>query len=149
MKKLWEILLWLITLSTLFLFVGAGYYLASETYCFWKYGIEKSALVGALDHTHGSAKGGTTFFYTLQIGDERITQGFRVQLPEGEKIAILALPNKVTPGTKNSSLFEIFSKSFGGDFIALIIIGMIASMIVGALVLLFALAKPKRKFTNG
>jgi hypothetical protein len=43
------------------LVIWAGFGLASDTYAFWRYGIEKTARVVELDHTSSVTKGGTTF----------------------------------------------------------------------------------------
>ena len=98
--------------------IWSGYYLCSDSYNFWRHGIAKSALVISMDHRDYVYRGGTTFWYKIVIDGEESTAPFRIKLPEGKYVPILVLPedrSKLTIGSKNSSLFEIYSYAIGGE----------------------------------
>jgi hypothetical protein len=151
MKKIWNWFIFLFILAGFPILAWAGYALAVDTYMFWKHGVEKKAEVIALDHTSSSRKGGTTYYYELNIEDNRLVEGFSYKLPVGEYIAVLTLPNspdKVTLGHKNSSLFEIFSYSIGGDIMALLVISMFIFMVFYGPSALIEVLKAREKWIN-
>lgn len=90
-----------------------------QTYSFWKYGVEKQGTIISLDHTV-SRKGGTTYFYTLRIGDDTLVKSFGQRLPVGISTQVIVLsphPRKdeeVTIGTKRNGLFDLFYYVSGG-----------------------------------
>ena len=151
LKKLWNGFMWLLILSGFPLLAWSGYYLASETYAFWRHGVEKSALVVALDRISTAPKGGTTFYYKIEVDGRRMLKPFRVRLPEGKNISVLVLPDdpdNVMPGTRNSSLFEIFSASIGGDLLAVLVLCMFAFMLLAGPQALVAVIKLRREIID-
>ncbi|WP_129778343.1 ABC transporter permease [Peristeroidobacter soli] len=152
MKKLWNGFIWLFVLSGFPLLVWAGFGLASETYAFWRYGTEKVARVVALDHTSRAPKGGTTFYYLIEIDGHRFVKDFRVRLPEGGEVAVLSLPedpNNVVIGTSKSTAFEIFSYSIGGKVWAVLVLAMFCFMIWAGPKALVAWIKARREIIAG
>lgn len=130
--KLWRGFMWLFVLSGFPLLAWVGYFCVSETYGFWRHGVEKNALVVALDHTRRSARSGSaTYYYEIEIDGRRTINEFHVCLPVGKSVSMLVLPTEsdaVVPGTRYSNPFEIFSNLMGGDFMAVLIIGMLGFM---------------------
>jgi hypothetical protein len=132
--------------------VWAGFNLASETYAFWRYGIEKTARVVALDHTSRALKGGTTFYYVIEIERHRFVKDFRVRLPEGRDVAVLSLPqdpDNLTIGNSKSSAFEIFSYSIGGKVWATLVLAMFCLVILAGPKTLIAWIRARRQIIDG
>ncbi len=151
MKKIWNWFLYLIILVGFPVLAWAGYSLTIDTYMFWKHGIEKKAEIIALDHTSSSGKGGTTYYYQLSIEEDSLIEGFRYKLPVGKYVSVLTLPSnpeKITLGHENSSLFEIFSYSIGGDIMAVLVIGMFVFMIIYGPSTLVQLLKSRKTFID-
>ena len=101
------------------------YQAASQSYFFWKDGVEKQATVVALDHTSSLAKGGIAFHYALRIDNDMVVKGFLRQLPVGSSVSVIVLsthPNEdeITVGTKGDGLLSLFSNVVGGRVIAII-----------------------------
>ena len=124
-------------------------HVVSQTYLFWKDGIEKQAMVIALERTSASAKGGFTFYYKLNIEGHYAVTSFRQELPVSTSISVLVLPswpngNEIAIGTKSSSLFEIFSNYVGGDTIAVLYILFFGYFVIFTLVVLAATYKRTR-----
>lgn len=152
MKKFWNGFIWLFVLAGFPLLVWAGFGLASETYAFWRYGIEKTAHVVALDHTSRTQKGGSTFYYIVEIEGRRLVKDFRVRLPEGGDVAVLSLPedpDNVTLGNSKSSPFEIFSYSIGGNVMAALVLAMFCFLIWAGPMAFVAWIKARREIING
>jgi hypothetical protein len=129
----------------------AGLSLAHDTYAFWRYGVEKNARVVALDHT-SRTKGGTTFYYLIEVDGRRFVKDFRVRLPEGNDISVLALPEdpeQVTIGNRNTNAFEIFAYSIGGDVMAVLVLVMFCLMIWFGPRTFVALLKARRQMIDG
>ena len=100
------------------------YDFASDTYAFWKHGVERRMSVIDLDHTSRSGKGVTSFYDIIEIDGRRMTKYFQIQLPVKKFISVLVLPDnpdKVALGNRNSSPFKIFLYSMGGDAMAIFI----------------------------
>lgn len=116
------------------LLVGFPLMLGGLGYSVWRHhdllqhGIEKRVLVLRLDRTTYAPKGGATYDYRLEVDGRRFTQGFRVQLPVGHQVTMLASPTNpqdLTPGSKNSTWFELLSATLGGRWITLaVLIGL-------------------------
>ena len=112
--------------------IWAGYSLATEAYDFWKHGVAKPAKVIALDHTNRT-RGGTIYYYELEIDGETIVERFRVRLPVGKTVSVLTLPdkpNEVMPGSRESTWFDLYSYSIGGKFIGVLSLAMFGFMII-------------------
>lgn len=151
MKKIWNWLLYLFLLAGFPLLIWAGIYLAKDTYIFWKHGIEKNAEIIALDHTSGSGRGGTTYYYEIQIDENRLIEGFSNRLPVGKSVTVLTLPGspeKISLGKQDSSLFEIFSYSIGSQFMAVLILGTYFFMVIYGPSTLFTILRGRNKFIN-
>jgi hypothetical protein len=108
---------------------------ASQTYLFWKHGIEKQAMVVALDHTSSISKGGTAFHYVLKIDDHAVIKGFLNQLPIGYNIPVLSLSDSpseddIITGAKSDGLFNIFSAVVGGKMMAVIYAFLIPCLVI-------------------
>jgi len=152
MKKLWNGFIWLLVLSGFPLLVWAGFGVASETYAFWRYGVEKMAHVVALDHITAVQKGGTILYYVIEIDGRRFVKDFRVRLPVGRDVAVLSLPqdpNNVTVGNSKSSAFEIFSYLMGGKGVALLVLAMFCFMILAGPKALVTLIRARRQIIDG
>lgn len=106
------------------LFVGWMFYSSvADTYQFWQYGVEKNASVVALDHISKGNRGPTTYYYELNIDNYNVIEGFRYELPVGDSITVLTLPDekdKVSLANSDSGPFQIYSYSAGGDLMAFI-----------------------------
>lgn len=136
MKKIWIGFRFLL-LCTAFILVpiGAAGYLAWDTYTYWKHGVEKEARVLALDHVSGTSKGGSNYYYRIEIDGRRSMQPFRMELPVGESIPVLVLPgdpDSLTPGSRRSSPLDLFSYSMGGRSLALLTLGVLALLILAS-----------------
>jgi hypothetical protein len=128
--KIWRWFMWLVVLAGFPLVAWAGVSLAADTYSFWRHGVEKRAHVISLDHTT-AAKGGSTFYYRVEVDGHSFVKGFRIKLVEGRDVSVLALPNepdKITPGTSASGPFEIYALSIGGNGNAVLTIAMFLFM---------------------
>lgn len=115
------------------LLIWAGYSLTTEAYDFWKYGLAKPAKVIALDHTGGSSRGGTIYYYELEIDETRIVEGFRVKLPVGKSVSVLTLPNKpdeIVLGTEESTWFDIYAYGIGGKMTGVLTLATFGFMII-------------------
>lgn len=107
--------------------------LGSSSYAFWKNGRETTAVVLHLDHVSGSAKGGNSYYYNLNVEGQKIIQSFRCKLLEGSTYKVLFLDEKreVILGTSEVGLFEIYSAQVGSDFIAIVTLLMFVFMPYG------------------
>ncbi|HEX5056559.1 MAG TPA: ABC transporter permease [Gammaproteobacteria bacterium] len=144
-------IIWLVVLTGFPLLAWTAYHEASQTYRFWRYGIEKTMNVVALDHKIRAYKAGARYYYDVEIAGRRMIKEFGFSLPVGKNITVLAMPDepeKITPGTRNSSLFEIFSCSNGGDLRAILVIGAYCFMVFAAPIILSALIKMRREIIN-
>lgn len=133
MKKFWKLLTLIVILSGFPLLAWSGYSLAAETYAFWKHGVEKTASVIALDEARTVPKAGTTYYYTIEVDELRMTKGFRVRLPVDQAFSVLVIPDRpgeIMLGGGTSSLFDIFSYSIGGRFMAALALAMYVFMLV-------------------
>ncbi|QKX16503.1 ABC transporter permease [Microbulbifer sp. YPW1] len=151
MKKIWNWFLYLFLLAGFPLLIWAGLYSAKDTYIFWKYGIEKNSEIIALDHTSRSGRSGTTYYYELQIDENRLIEGFSYSLPVGKSVPVLTLPEnpeKISLGKQDSSLFEIFSYSIGGQFRALLVLGTYLFMAIYGPSTLVTILRDRNKFIN-
>ncbi|ACR10689.1 hypothetical protein TERTU_1775 [Teredinibacter turnerae T7901] len=151
MKKIWNWFIYLFILAGFPLLAWAGYYLVADTYNFWKNGIEKQALVIELDRTSSSGKGGTTYYYKLEIDSLQLVEGFRVRLPIGKYVSVLTLPNdpgKVTPGTESSGLYEIYKYEMGSDLMVVLSLGMFVFMAIYGPSTFVTLLKSRDKIIN-
>ena len=113
--------------------IWAGYSSTTEAYKYWKHGVEKPAKVVSLDHTGGSARGGTNHYYELEIDGRSIVERFRVRLPVGKTVSVLTLvdePDKVVFGTKESTWFDLYSYGIGGQFMGTLTLAMFAFMTI-------------------
>jgi hypothetical protein len=86
---------------------------------FWKHGIEKQAMVVALDHTSSFNKGGITFHYALRIDDHTVVKGFLTPLPVGYNIPVLVISGSpgeddVVQGTKSDGFLNIDAMANSG-----------------------------------
>ena len=114
---------WLLVLSGVPIMIWAEVSIAENTYRFWKHGVAKQALVVALDQNVFVPRGGTMFYYRIQIDGRETTAIFRLRLPEGKFVPVLVLPDnpsEIALGRKDSSLFEIFEYSIGGKVYAVL-----------------------------
>jgi hypothetical protein len=148
MRRIWNGFIWLLLLAGFPLLAWAGISMAWETYSFWRYGVEKSAHVVALDHTSSAGKGGTTFYYAIEMDGRKSVESFRVRLPVGGDIGVLTLPDdptRLTPGTRRSSAFEIFAYSIGGPVMAVLVITMYVFLIFAGPKALVAVIKLRRE----
>jgi hypothetical protein len=151
-KKLWNGFLWLLVLAGFPLVIWAGFSLATETYGFWRYGIEKTARVIELDRSATVPKGGTTHHYLIEIDGRRFVHSFRMRLPVGKDVAVLSMPqdlHNLTLGNSESSAFEIFSYSIGGDVMAVAVIATYCLMIWAGPAALVAWIKLRRQILDG
>jgi hypothetical protein len=126
MKIIWRWFIWLLVLAGFPLLAWAVVYLSADTYSFWRHGVEKRAHVISLDHFTGG-KGGYIFYYRVEVDGRTFVKDFRMKLPEGEDVRVLALPNEpeqITLGTSSSGAFEIYAMSIGGRGIAVLTIAM-------------------------
>ena len=133
MKKFWKLSTLIVIFLGFPLLAWAGYITATETYAFWSHGIEKKASVIGLQHTSSPPRAGTTYYYIMEIDGVRLTKDFRVQLPVGGGISVLVIPERpreIMPGSRNSSLFEIFSYSIGGHVIASLVLATYVFLLV-------------------
>lgn len=107
--------------------------LGNSSYAFWKNGRETTAVVLSLDHVSGSAKGGNSYYYNLNVDGQKITQSFRFKLSEGSTYKILLLDEKreAILGTSEDGLFEIYSAQIGSDFMAILTLLMFIFMPYG------------------
>jgi hypothetical protein len=152
MQKLWNGFIWLLVLAGFPIIVWAGFSLASETYAFWRYGIEKTARVVGLDHTSRMHKGGTAFHYVIEVDGRRFVKSFQMRLQEGKDVAVLSLPqdpDNVTLGNSESSAFEIFSYSIGGDVLAVGVLATFCLVIWAGPAALVAWIKGRRQIIDG
>ena len=99
---------------------------ASQTYMFWKHGIEKQATIVSFDSTSTLIKGGIVFHYALNIDNHIVIKGFRNQLPIGMKYSVIVLnegrsEDDVVLGTKKDGLLNIYSAVVGGKMMAVIL----------------------------
>jgi hypothetical protein len=152
-KKFWNVLTWLVLLAGIPWVIWAGVSSALETYAFWRHGIEKTAHVVDLDHTTRVPKGGTSFRYVIEVDGRRFVESFRMRLPAGGEVAVLALPedpDHVTLGNSESSAFEIYSNSLGGsDVMAVLVIATFGFVTLAAPWLLVVLIKVRREMFDG
>lgn len=151
MKKLGNLFAYLVILSSFPFIWWLIYYSASQTFMFWQHGVEKQATVVALDHTSSSTKSGFAFHYTLNIEGRTLVKGFRHQLPIASSISVLVLsdqPNEdeVVVGTKNTSVFALFSNVVGGNILALIFLVVFAPLAVATPFLLATVLKGRKRF---
>jgi hypothetical protein len=113
-------IVWSVVLVGMPLIILSEYSLSLESYRLWKYGVAKRALVVSLDHADWVFRGGTTYWYRVNMDGKEITAPFRVRLPEGKFVPLLVLPEKANEpalGSRTSSFFEIYSYSMGGKVI--------------------------------
>jgi hypothetical protein len=126
---------WIIFTVGYLLLTWAACYLGNSTYMLWKHGVEERVLVVSLAETSSTYRGGTTFYYNIELGGKRMEKAFPLQLPIGKYISVLTLPGSpdvVELGDKESSLFAIFSNQLGGTVIGLLVLSMFCFMIVMA-----------------
>jgi len=119
---------------------------ASQVYMFWKHGIEKQAMVVALNHTSSIIKGGIAFHYVLRIDGHTVVKGFLNQLPVGYNIPVLAISGNpseddVVMGSKSDGCLNIVSAVSGGKMMAAIYAFLIMPCFVVATWLLPTLLK--------
>ena len=103
-----------------------------KNYELWQHGIEKSVFVLALERTSRGPKAELTFHYLLEMDGRQFVHPFRVPLPVGHRVTMLTLqgnPYSFTQGSRNSTLFEIFSANMGGTWFALLILISYASLL--------------------
>ncbi|MBB5040495.1 DUF3592 domain-containing protein [Prosthecobacter dejongeii] len=140
------------------LLVGFPLMLAGLGYSVWRHydllhhGIEKRVLVLGLDRTTYAPKGGATYDYRLEVDGRRFTQGFRTQLPIGHQVTMLASPTNprdLTPGSRNSTWFELFSATLGGRWLTLaVLVGFPVSVILATPELFRLMHRSWRKVLN-
>ena len=113
--------------------IWAGYSLGTTTYDFWKNGVEKQAKVISLDHSSGSAKGGNSYYYNLEIDDQIMIENFPYKLTENSSYSVLYLEGKkkVILGHSGNNIFEIYTAQIGSKFMALLTIAMFIFMPYG------------------
>jgi hypothetical protein len=151
MRKLWRWFMWLLVLSGFPLLAWAAIYLTADTYSFWRHGVEKRAHVVSLDHFI-TGKGGSTFYYRVEVDGRSFVKDFRVKLPEGQDVSVLALPNEpeqIIPGTSSSGAFEIYSMSIGGRGLAVLTIAMFLYMAFAGPKAMLEWIKNRRKIIGG
>ena len=132
-KKFKNVFLYCLILAGFPLLAWVAYSYTTEAYQYWKYGIEKPAKVVALDRTSSSSRGGTSYYYQLEIDGKPVVERFRVRLPVGKTVSVLALPDEpdnVVLGTKESTWFELYSYSLGSSFMGAATLVMFAFMLV-------------------
>jgi hypothetical protein len=118
---------WLIILAGYPLLAWLAYDLGANTYRLARHGVEKEALVTSLARTSVGGKGGATYYYNFKIDGVTSQHGFRTRLPVGHTVSVLTLPgdpDTIELGTRDSSLFELWSAQLGGPlmgFLALIL----------------------------
>jgi hypothetical protein len=113
--------------------IWAGYSLGTSTYDFWKNGVEKQAKVISFDHVSGSAKGGNSYYYNLEIDGQTFTEKFRYKLKEKSSYSVLYLRDKQEAilGQSDDGLFKIYTAQIGSKFMALLTIAMFIFMPFG------------------
>lgn len=151
MKKLRNSFAYLVILSSFPFIWWLIYHSASQTFKFWEHGVEKQAMVVALDHVSSSTKSGFGFYYTLDIEGRTLVKGFRRQVPISSSVSVLVLSDQPTEdevvvGTKNSSLFALFSNVVGGNISALIFLVVFAPLTVASPFLLVKIVKGRKRF---
>jgi len=135
MKPLHKVILSCVFLVGIPIVWWSLYDAASQTYSFWKDGIEKQATVIALDHTSSLPKGGIVFHYALKIDDHTVVKGLLRQLPVGSSFSVMELsphPNEdeITIGTKGTGLLSLFSDVVGGRGMAIILVFLVVPCLV-------------------
>jgi hypothetical protein len=126
-------ILFLFILSGFPLLIWATYGITTDTYAFWKHGVEKRALVVEMENMAYVYKGGTMFYYVIEFDGHRSTEIFRMRLPEGKYVPILVLPGnpeKVALGRRDSSMFDIYTYEIGGRVYAVLTLCMFAFMTI-------------------
>lgn len=124
---------------------GLAYFSAADSYMFWKNGDEKTAEIISLSDT----KKRNFITYELAIENVRVDAEFAFKLPVGKRIKVLTLPGnpmKVALGTKESNLYQIFSYSIGGNFMAILTICVFGAGIICTPFVLPELIKKRREF---
>jgi hypothetical protein len=116
MTKRNALLLLLICLFGYLTLIWATYSLTTDAYDYWKNGHERIALVLKHDHTSGTVRGGTTYYYEVALGDRRFVTGFPSQLSVGKSYSVLEVPGKpgLTLGNSQSGIFAVFAAQIGG-----------------------------------
>lgn len=133
MNKLRNWFFFLLMISGFPIFYWASYSLIIDSYSFWKYGSEEKGKVIALDSISGTSKSGITYYYEIEFHGKRMVDGFRLKLPINKTLTFLVLKdgiNKITLGNKNSSFYELFSYSVGGNFFATLFLGLFTFMLI-------------------
>ncbi len=151
MKKPGNLFAYLVILASFPFVWWLIYYSVSQTFMFWAHGVEKQAMVVALDHTSSSFKSGFGFHYTLNIAGRTLVKGFRHHLPISSFVSVLVLSDQPTEvevvlGTKNSSLFALFSNVVGGNITALIFLVVFAPLTVASPFFLVKIVKGRKRF---
>lgn len=116
MTKRNALLLLLFCLVGYLTLILATYSLAADAYNYWKNGHERIALVLKQDHTSGTVRGGTTYYYEVALGDRRLVTGFPSQLSVGKSYSVLEVPGKtgLTLANSQSGIFAVFAAQIGG-----------------------------------
>jgi len=121
------------------------YSLSIDTYMFWKNGVQKKAEVIGLNY-----EGKYNFHnYEVKIDGNHINVEFAYELSIGKNYNVLTIPEKpekVTLGTKNSSLYKIFSYSVGGNFMAILQIIVFGGLLLVTPTTLIGMVKKRRDF---
>jgi hypothetical protein len=135
MKKFWYGAVYLLVFSGYPLILWTVYELTTETYQFWRYGIETRASILAFDHLSRETKGGTTYYYLIETNGFRQIKDFRNRLPVGRSLSVLVLkdkPDQITLGSANNNLFELFSYRMGGSIIAVLaVVALVFGTVIG------------------
>lgn len=131
----------------LVILIGYSYFL--EIYDFHRYGVEKTARVTEVVYKY-RIKGSSSFETKLAVGNFLIQKDLRVQLPIGQDVSVLVMPNepyKLTLGNRSSSIFELYFYDVGSFTRAvMILIGLTGFVIIGTINVIFVMKD--KKFTR-
>ncbi|MEM1263530.1 MAG: ABC transporter permease [Pseudomonadota bacterium] len=117
------------------LLAWAGYTSISEAYQYSSHGVERSALVMSLIDKTSSTRGGTSYYYELNIEGSVVERRFRKKLTVGNTVTLLEVrdrPGEFQIGRADSSFFDIYSynNGNGGRAVGGLILSMFAFMTV-------------------
>ena len=131
-KKFKNALLRCVILAGFPLLAWAAYSFTTDAYKFWKHGIAKPAEIVALERT-SSFRGGTHYYYQLEMDGEPVVAQLRVCLRIGKTVSVLTLPDEpgnVVLGTEQSTWFELYSRSVGGELMGVVTLATFVFMLV-------------------
>ena len=145
MKKLRNWFYYLFILASFPFMIWLAYSVSIDTYMFWKHGVQKKAEVIKLNY-----EGKYNFNnYEVKIEGNHQNVEFAYDLSIGKKYNVLTLPKKpekITLGTRSSSLFKIFSYSVGGNFMAILQIIVFGGLLLVTPTILIEMVKKRREF---